>query len=477
MEIARLSLPQLVSIISAIIYLCTYEQYYATYLFTCIVGMKLLVPSAVIFYTLSEGVITSKLKLRRWVFVLPLIALAIARIMTSYKILFPEYTIITTLVTIFFAIGVTLFVLVQSYWFLAFWRLYKVDSDLGLAETKELSFATILVVWLTVLPGRLLRKVAEVNESLLRLKREFVRYVSHEIRSPLNVACAGLEILKADLEALRAAGSVLDLLNDISFLELAVTPLKNLFASRLETYKYMCSKKDIALHIEDLAQASEYYSAAEADTDRDADVVAVHHQQLSLERDRNGTFSTVLYIDKFRPILKLEDDTVDKQASGYLCIEIVDNGAGIALENQSRVFHEFAQFNRNTLQGGGGSGLGLWICRNLAAMHGGAMHFRSDGEGLGSTFYVHLPVYNRRGDPEELVTTEENVVSNARRLAAIHPFDTNEDGDVVVDIEVGVKKMRVLIMDDSSANRSQLVAVLYDRCVLLALTLHHAHTI
>ena len=200
MEIARLSLPQLVSIISAIIYLCTYEQYYATYLFTCIVGMKLLVPSAVIFYTLSEGVITSKLKLRRWVFVLPLIALAIARIMTSYKILFPEYTIITTLVTIFFAIGVTLFVLVQSYWFLAFWRLYKVDSDLGLAETKELSFAvgivlfflsyitvslifntqknwldtsetvlmclhliqTILVVWLTVLPGRLLRKVAEV---------------------------------------------------------------------------------------------------------------------------------------------------------------------------------------------------------------------------------------------------------------------------------------------------------------------------
>ena len=46
---------------------------------------------------------------------------------------------------------------------------------------------------------------------------------------------------------------------------------------------------------------------------------------------------------------------------------------GIALENQSRMFHEFVQFNRNTLQGGGGSGLGLWICRNLAAMHGGAM--------------------------------------------------------------------------------------------------------
>jgi len=35
------------------------------------------------------------------------------------------------------------------------------------------------------------------------------------------------------------------------------------------------------------------------------------------------------------------------------------------------MFHEFAQFDRNNLQGGGGSGLGLWICKNLAELHGG----------------------------------------------------------------------------------------------------------
>lgn len=257
MENARLSFHQLFSIIAAVIYLLTYEQYYVTYLFTCLVGMRVVIPSAVIFYTLSKGVIASKLKLHRWVFVLPLIYLAVGRMISLYMILFPEYSIFATLMTICFIIGNILFVLVLSYWFLSLWRLYKVDCVLGLAETKELSFAlglvfsfvsyltvslifnmqknwlntnetflmclhliqTILVVWLTVLPGRLLRKVAEVplsllpysaficssifliprylpvqvNESLLRLKREFVRYVSHEIRSPLNVACAGLE--------------------------------------------------------------------------------------------------------------------------------------------------------------------------------------------------------------------------------------------------------------------------------------------
>jgi len=46
---------------------------------------------------------------------------------------------------------------------------------------------------------------------------------------------------------------------------------------------------------------------------------------------------------------------------------------GIAVENQSKLFHEFTQFNRNQLQGGGGSGLGLWICKNLTALHGGAI--------------------------------------------------------------------------------------------------------
>jgi signal transduction histidine kinase len=37
------------------------------------------------------------------------------------------------------------------------------------------------------------------------------------------------------------------------------------------------------------------------------------------------------------------------------------------------MFNEFMQFNRNTLQGGGGSGLGLWICKNLATLHGGRL--------------------------------------------------------------------------------------------------------
>lgn len=40
-------------------------------------------------------------------------------------------------------------------------------------------------------------------------------------------------------------------------------------------------------------------------------------------------------------------------AVGYFRVEVVDGGVGIAAKDQGRVFGEFAQFNRNKLQGGG----------------------------------------------------------------------------------------------------------------------------
>lgn len=39
--------------------------------------------------------------------------------------------------------------------------------------------------------------------------------------------------------------------------------------------------------------------------------------------------------------------------AGYFRVEVIDHGVGIAAKDQGRVFGEFAQFNRNKLQGGG----------------------------------------------------------------------------------------------------------------------------
>lgn len=79
---------------------------------------------------------------------------------------------------------------------------------------------------------------------------------------------------------------------------------------------------------------------------------------------------------------------------------MTDTGAGIAAENIEKMFKQFSQFNPDILQSGGGSGLGLWLSREIARHHGGDITVTSPGEGEGSTFSLHLPVYdNVNGAP------------------------------------------------------------------------------
>ena len=77
---------------------------------------------------------------------------------------------------------------------------------------------------------------------------------------------------------------------------------------------------------------------------------------------------------------------------GMLYISVIDSGAGISTENQKKLFKEVIQFNPEKLQSGGGSGFGLYICKGIVDLHEGFLSVFSEGEGLGSTFTVQLPM-------------------------------------------------------------------------------------
>ena len=64
---------------------------------------------------------------------------------------------------------------------------------------------------------------------------------------------------------------------------------------------------------------------------------------------------------------------------GMLRISVIDSGAGISIENQKRLFTEIVQFNPEVLQGGGGSGFGLYICKGIVDLHGGSIDVFSEG--------------------------------------------------------------------------------------------------
>ncbi|HET7772004.1 MAG TPA: sensor histidine kinase, partial [Chloroflexota bacterium] len=94
-----------------------------------------------------------------------------------------------------------------------------------------------------------------------------------------------------------------------------------------------------------------------------------------------------------------------------VCVLVRDTGAGIAPEDQPRIFDRFYRVDPGRARDSqsGGAGLGLSIARSIAEAHGGSISVQSEVE-KGSTFTVELPL----APPEAVATLR----SGARALTA-----------------------------------------------------------
>ncbi len=89
----------------------------------------------------------------------------------------------------------------------------------------------------------------------------------------------------------------------------------------------------------------------------------------------------------------------------YIEIQVTDTGVGIPKDQIGRLFSKFFRARNVLRMQTSGSGLGLFIVRNIIARHGGEIHVESK-EGEGSTFYFTLPT------DRELIPKEEVVVES-----------------------------------------------------------------
>ena len=76
---------------------------------------------------------------------------------------------------------------------------------------------------------------------------------------------------------------------------------------------------------------------------------------------------------------------------GVVCIAVTDRGPGIELADQERIFEKFYRADPQLAQAPAGTGLGLYISRELVTRMGGTLRVSSD-PGEGATFAVRLPL-------------------------------------------------------------------------------------
>lgn len=74
-------------------------------------------------------------------------------------------------------------------------------------------------------------------------------------------------------------------------------------------------------------------------------------------------------------------------------LAVRDDGIGIAPEQQERIWQRFYQVDP-ARSGGEGTGLGLYMVRQIARLHGGTAEVDS-APGQGSTFTVRIPAHRK----------------------------------------------------------------------------------
>ena len=84
---------------------------------------------------------------------------------------------------------------------------------------------------------------------------------------------------------------------------------------------------------------------------------------------------------------------------------VTDEGLGIPYAEQRRIFEKFYRLDPNMTRGIGGTGLGLYICRELVRRMHGRIWVESE-TGRGSTFTFELPIAG----------TDAEVTAHARRF-------------------------------------------------------------
>jgi signal transduction histidine kinase len=72
-------------------------------------------------------------------------------------------------------------------------------------------------------------------------------------------------------------------------------------------------------------------------------------------------------------------------------LAVRDRGIGIPRQQRDAIFGRFVRADNARQSRVEGTGLGLFLCRELVELHGGRIWFES-AEGRGSTFFVSLPL-------------------------------------------------------------------------------------
>lgn len=276
---------------------------------------------------------------------------------------------------------------------------HREEVKTGDGQTLEVSAVPIIAGKTSI--GTLVSLHDITREKMIEaMKSEFVSIAAHQLRTPLSGIKWTIKMLiDGDLGELnkdqkemlektydsneRMIHLVNDLLN-VSRIEEGryvhrpeMIGISKIVEPLAESYKMEAERKKIKLH---LAITKKKNLNVAADVEKITLVVQNLLENALKYTPRGGEIT-------FSVKHKAKENKIE--------VSVKDSGVGIPKDQQGRLFTKFFRAANVLRMEVEGSGLGLFICKNIVEAHGGEIWFESE-ENKGSTFYFTLPVVTER---------------------------------------------------------------------------------
>ena len=251
-----------------------------------------------------------------------------------------------------------------------------------------------------VLPlhGGLVLVMAEDETAVRRMdavRRDFVANISHELKTPIGA----IGILAETIEA--AAGDPEQVSHFTRRLQRESARLGELVSqiielSRLQSSDPMLSRE--VVDVEEIVDEAVARTRASAEG-RGVSLIRTAMPPAWVLGDRwqlmdavvNLVQNAINYSDENARVAVAVAQVHDEDAD-WVEIKVTDNGIGISLEDQERIFERFYRVDYGRSRESGGTGLGLSIVRHIALAHQGSVRVWSRPR-QGSTFTLRLPAH------------------------------------------------------------------------------------
>lgn len=258
---------------------------------------------------------------------------------------------------------------------------------------------------------RELQRAKEEAEAANQAKSSFLSSVSHELRTPLTSVLGFAKIIQKSLndkifpnvqtddrKTQRAMKSVAE---NIDIIVAEGKRLTTLINDVLDLAKIESGKMDWNMQPLNIQEVIERSIAATSTLFEQKSIPLLRDYSDNLPEvmgDRDKLIQVVINLlsnaVKFTP-----DGSVTCKAEVLehnIVVSVIDEGIGIASEDQSKVFEKFKQVGDTLTDKPQGTGLGLPICKEIVTHHQGELWLRSS-PGVGSTFSFSIPLSSEAG--------------------------------------------------------------------------------